>query len=496
MGTESQVLRSEGVTAGAVPSAVDLSYSPAPAADSVPACRSALSIAQPSLHKTLTKESAGGCTACGRDGEFMHRLKQDGAVREFCSSCILSFYKGMYCCLCLVVYENSAAIGDPGLWLTCATCQRMSHLECARDHDLNTASVFFTCHICSQAQKASIKGDSVSTGGLIENGSPPLKKLRVSSDDQQDEALAAAHIVSFLAVQQAKEAKARAWATAAVAAKAAAHAKAALDTAYRVAQEEARWKPESSKRFPGVLPGKHRGLPSLSMLNAPKNIRVEGRAPMPNVPHLLSHSGKDHSTVAYGPLNTKFTGQYHNIKPSLPNADATKSAPSCQDALPRSGAFQRPLTMCTKEALEHSRNGGPYMDLEGAPVSASPASILDAASSLDAPRLNTPTEPGSAQAGMPDATAASAVLTRIDSPGGSSQASLSKVQPTTVPSPVKEILVNSESSSGRNCVIDVDGEDDNPHFTGTDRVAVDDLVDVQELLSGGCVEERQLRGDS
>lgn len=426
MGTETQIVRSDESTGASPPAANS-------AAESIPACRSAPLISQP-----LTKDAAGGCMACGRDVKPLHRLKQDEAVRNLCSSCILVHYKGMYCCLCFVAYENSVELSDPALWLTCTKCQRVSHLACARDHNLPTDSMFFTCRDCSKLEKT-------------ENGSPPLKKLRLSSDQQisPDEALAAAHIVAFLAVRQARDAKARARALAGVAAGAAARAKAALDTAYRVALE-ARWKPESLKRFPGVLPAKNRGLPSLSVINAPRISRADGRVSMPNLPHLHSHLrslsqkdqlGKEPTLLGHSP-NARFSAPYNKIKAFPPSTEATKSIPSSVSAFPRSTGFQKPQAGCV-QGVEHS----PLIESEGAIVSASPASILDAASSLDTPHLNSSTESSSAHVGMPESTGkTSIVLTRSDPPSrASSQLPVSKDQSVNIDNKVAEEVSISAS---------------------------------------------------
>eukprot|EP00250_Pteridium_aquilinum_P007610 c17282_g1_i1 orf=368-757(+) len=41
------------------------------------------------------------CSTCGVEKEDMHRMKKDGVLCLYCSSCVLFHHKGMYCCQCL-----------------------------------------------------------------------------------------------------------------------------------------------------------------------------------------------------------------------------------------------------------------------------------------------------------------------------------------------------------------------------------------------------------
>ncbi|MCO5585767.1 hypothetical protein L7F22_039703 [Adiantum nelumboides] len=409
--------------------------SSASARNFLPACRSASFGAQ----LPLSKNSTSVCSACGHDGQAFHRLKHDGTTRHFCSSCILLLYKGMYCCLCLVVYETPGAKGDSSLWVCCAKCQRIGHIKCARVCNLPVDSELFTCPKCSQPEKALARSSSVNTEGQHENESPPLKRLRSLGDnesaytvalvDQQnvhgplEEALAAAQIVALLAVQQAKDAKARARASAALAARAAACAKAALDTAYRVAQEESRWKPESSRRLTGVLPGSNGGLSSLSVISAPSRVmRVDGGVPLQSSllnSNTSSQLGKCPTTTGYISVNGKVTVQCNKMKALPLSAEATA-------VVPRSGAFQQPQAVPMQEGLEGVQiggiqNGGLAMESDIRNVSASPASILDAATSLNTPQLRSSAETGPGHCSVPDAApnsdrSSSTLLTSNDLP--------------------------------------------------------------------------------
>lgn len=494
------------------------------ATDSVPDYRFASSISQQPVFKTLTEEAAAGCTTCGHgggDSGTLHRLKQDGVVRLYCSSCILYLYKGMYCSLCLLVYGDAVELGDPALWLTCAKCQRLSHVKCARDCDLRTDTLFFSCHDCSNPKKAPAKDSCICTTSSVEDGALARKKLRLTTDFQGsthisvEETLAAAHIVACLASNQAKDAKARARASAAAAAKAAARAKAVLDTAYRAAREEAKWRHEFPKSSPALVAGKDRGAASYSGAQTMDIRRLEGRVSIHD--HLLSRQPPEGGQVLKNPSNvvdgrekTKFTAPYHKIK--VPCASEAIQAPSSSlGVLPPQGVvFQKPQTACMQEVMEQSLHTQPSTASECVAVSSSPASVLDTASLLGTPQSSSSASPAQAHAGIPMAAVETncsrfMVLIGHDSSGTSQLPAVSKndlVNPDrghattdgsiTASCPVRGILVSDTLVNSRNSTIEADGKELKSFSPGRDDAAVDDFVDVGALLSVGCDKERQL----
>lgn len=480
--------------------------------------RFASSISQQPVFKTLTEETAAGCTTCGHgggDSGTLHRLKQDGAVRLHCSSCILYLYKGMYCSLCFLVYGDAVELGDPALWLTCAKCLRLSHLKCARDCDLRTDSLFFTCHDCSNPKKAPAKDSCTGTTSSVEDGAPARKKLRLNTDLQgsthisDEETLAAAHIVACLASNQAKDAKARARASAAAAAKAAACAKAALDTAYRAAREEARWRHEFPKSSPALVAGKDRGAASYSGAHTMDIRRLEGAVSIHD--HLLSRLPSEGGQVLKNPSNvvdglekTKITAPYH------PCASEAIQAPSSSlGALPQGVVFQNPQTACMQEVVEQSIHAQPSAASECVVVSSSPASVLDTASLLGTPQSSSSASPAQAHVGIPVAAVETnrscfMVLIGHDS-SGTSQLPVSKnhsVKPErghvatdgsiTARCPVRGISVSDTLVNTWNSTNEADGKELKSFSPGRDEAAVDDFVDVGALLSEGCDKERQL----
>lgn len=204
------------------------------------------------VQEDLTRHSSDGngemgsparCSACGLEMLNVHRTKKDGALRLYCTSCVLYHYQGMYCCQCFRVYPDPGQLGDPALWLTCSKCQRFCHMKCAQNHGLPTNSFFFACQYCYRDPAAE-----------NQPGNSTLKRPRMNDSSQESsslsdqETLAAAQIVAILASKEAKDAKVRARACAAVAAKAAKLAKSALDVAYRAGLEEIRWRHEASRQ--------------------------------------------------------------------------------------------------------------------------------------------------------------------------------------------------------------------------------------------------------
>ncbi|KAI5062266.1 hypothetical protein GOP47_0022805 [Adiantum capillus-veneris] len=190
-------------------------------------------------------DGATGCSSCQRVGHDVHRIKKNGAVQLHCTTCVLFQYKGMYCSQCFHVYAAPDQLGDPALWLTCSKCHRFCHMECAQKAGLPTDSFFFACQYCHHDSSAE-----------NQQGNPSLKRSRTddSCSLEYQETLAAAQIVSVFASKEAKEAKVRARACAAVAAKAAKLAKSALDVAHRAGLEELRWRLEAHRQTSVATP--------------------------------------------------------------------------------------------------------------------------------------------------------------------------------------------------------------------------------------------------
>ncbi|MCO5569644.1 hypothetical protein L7F22_023360 [Adiantum nelumboides] len=186
-----------------------------------------------------------GCSTCQKTVHDLHSLKKNGAVQLHCTACVLFQYKGMYCSQCFNVYAAPDQLGDPALWLTCSKCHRFCHMDCAQAAGLPTDSFFFTCQYCHSESSAENQQGNIS-------GKRPCPDDSCSLSSQ--ETLAAAHIVAIFASKEAKEAKVRAWACAAVAAKAAKLAKSALDVAHRAGLEELRWRLEAHKQTSVVSP--------------------------------------------------------------------------------------------------------------------------------------------------------------------------------------------------------------------------------------------------
>lgn len=225
------------------------------------------------------------------------------------------------------------------------------------------------------------------------------------------EALAAANIVAALSANEAKEARARAKATAAAAVKAAARAKAALDAAYRAGREEARWRIEASKNFPAVTsppavqvtaPMQSTGVSSFEKTKL-ENLgtvvgcddhlaRIQATEEQsarlldvvtgaPKSPRSCVASHKRKAEAAWVP-SSPFVASQHG---SLHDAMQQQQRPQIEKS--SEATHYAPLTSAHDVAdVEHGLSAGPVIGSEGVVPSASPASILDGATSLGTPR--------------------------------------------------------------------------------------------------------------
>lgn len=347
-----------------------------------------------------------GCSTCRSavgDGQNLHRLKRDGSICLHCSSCVLYHHKGMYCSQCFRVHRGPSQLGDPTLWLTCSKCHRLSHLDCARNQGFSTDSFFFICHYCHKETE---------TEG--QDGSPALKKLRLSTSQQDSpslsdqETLAAAQIVAALAANEAKEAKVRARASAAVAVKASNLAKAALDAAYKAGQEEVRWRLEVSKHTFAVgataqdARTVNTGANILDMRKQEITVGLEDHPRyMPYMPPNEGDLGK-HPGVLGGPGNSRAAAtllSHHKrrLLPPVVAPDLTRTPVQHGIALQQQ---QPPPTQ--KDGSLPSLQEEQHLATvpQGIVVSASPESILEGSSLLGTPRSGPSTLPAHPEVGL------------------------------------------------------------------------------------------------
>ncbi|MCO5576502.1 hypothetical protein L7F22_030312 [Adiantum nelumboides] len=187
------------------------------------------------------------CVSCGDGGVLLHRVPcLAGSSSYHCSSCVLAINKTMYCVLCYEVFEGSLSLSSPpssGL-LTCCRCHRLTHLDCALKLWLPfvDGTGLTLCRDCytrnnGQVREALVKHQKIGTARRqFKEAIVSGDKVKLPLIDTQE--LVAARIVAVTAKKAALEAKQNADILAKAAARAAMHAKAALDDMYKLSQKE------------------------------------------------------------------------------------------------------------------------------------------------------------------------------------------------------------------------------------------------------------------
>ncbi|KAL5700408.1 hypothetical protein ACHQM5_025852 [Ranunculus cassubicifolius] len=86
------------------------------------------------------QSSSSDCGSCNQESWFLHNIRQRGIFRRLCTSCVLKFYSGSYCCVCFQVFDLQSL---PNHRVFCLKCPSISHLHCVPKKDL------YLCPPCS-----------------------------------------------------------------------------------------------------------------------------------------------------------------------------------------------------------------------------------------------------------------------------------------------------------------------------------------------------------
>ncbi|XP_021897913.1 uncharacterized protein LOC110814673 [Carica papaya] len=86
------------------------------------------------------------CGACGlAERWLLHSVRQRGVYRRLCTDCVLKSHQGLFCPLCLNVFEDSPP--PPNARLICLNCPSITHLSCSPS---SSSSSSFLCPPCSK----------------------------------------------------------------------------------------------------------------------------------------------------------------------------------------------------------------------------------------------------------------------------------------------------------------------------------------------------------
>ncbi|KAJ6810357.1 putative translation initiation factor IF-2 isoform X1 [Iris pallida] len=102
---------------------------------------------------TTTSTPAKPTAGCGGDGCLardscpLHFVRHRGVLCRLCTSCVLKYHPGSFCCLCFSVLDPSAVPppSQPQPLVHCSKCTSVSHLSCLPSPDLSSR---FVCPCC------------------------------------------------------------------------------------------------------------------------------------------------------------------------------------------------------------------------------------------------------------------------------------------------------------------------------------------------------------
>lgn len=92
----------------------------------------------------MKRDQLSECGGCGAPERFLlHNLRHRASYRRLCTNCVLKNHQGLFCPICLEVFNESP---PPHQRLICLKCPSISHLSCSSSSLLPTS---FTCPPCS-----------------------------------------------------------------------------------------------------------------------------------------------------------------------------------------------------------------------------------------------------------------------------------------------------------------------------------------------------------
>ncbi|GMJ12334.1 hypothetical protein HRI_004902600 [Hibiscus trionum] len=91
----------------------------------------------------MKRDQLSECGGCGAPERFLlHNLRRRASYRRFCTNCVLKNHQGLFCAICLEVFNEPP---PPHQRLICLKCPSISHLSCSS----SPLSQSFTCPPCS-----------------------------------------------------------------------------------------------------------------------------------------------------------------------------------------------------------------------------------------------------------------------------------------------------------------------------------------------------------
>ncbi|XP_039072247.1 uncharacterized protein LOC120219494 [Hibiscus syriacus] len=93
----------------------------------------------------MKRDQLSECGGCGiPERFFLHNLRHRASYRRLCTNCVLKNHQGLFCPICLQVFNEPP---PPYQRLICLKCPSVSHLSCSSSS--SSISQSFTCPLCS-----------------------------------------------------------------------------------------------------------------------------------------------------------------------------------------------------------------------------------------------------------------------------------------------------------------------------------------------------------
>ncbi|XWS14296.1 hypothetical protein CRYUN_Cryun36dG0110300 [Craigia yunnanensis] len=92
----------------------------------------------------MKQDQQAECGGCGAPERLLlHNLRHRASYRRLCTHCVLKDHQGLFCPICLEVFNESL---PPHQRLICLKCHSISHLSCSSSSSSQSS---FTCPPCS-----------------------------------------------------------------------------------------------------------------------------------------------------------------------------------------------------------------------------------------------------------------------------------------------------------------------------------------------------------
>ncbi|ESR32473.1 hypothetical protein CICLE_v10005819mg [Citrus x clementina] len=134
----------------------------------------------------MKRDQQSECGVCGNSSErlLLHNVRHRGTYRRLCSNCVLKTHQGLFCPICLQVYDPSPP--PPNARRICAKCPSIIHSSCSSSSSSSaiaaaaaaTSSSSFICPPCSNPnftffnvnnKKPKVNGDTTAPARVSNN---------------------------------------------------------------------------------------------------------------------------------------------------------------------------------------------------------------------------------------------------------------------------------------------------------------------------------------